>query len=213
MAGRKPKTAAHKVTPLRGRAAKPRQLPQAGYWVDGEWYEPGGPNARDDGFQDGNTASEGRRQAGQESGGYVHGAYSDDEIAPRARALVTSVLEDKAMPDHLRSPAFRHSLDAWGRAEAAASLILEYISGQGIGATIVPKMGGTKAPLEIWQKFETTAARMRSELGISPASYARISRDLGLNQKANEDALERLSGQGAQIVARRMEIEGGSATA
>ena len=180
--------------------------------MDGEWVEAGKTRAfRDEGFQPGdvppNAFDKGNRV------GVVHGAYSDQEIAPRAAALVERVLADPQMPDHLRSPAFRFALDAWAQVETAAAMFLEYISKQSFSEMVTPRLGGTKTQMEQWKSFMMAAAKMRSDLGISPASYARLAKDLGLAHKANEDALERLATAGAEITSRRLELEGGDAPA
>ena len=207
--------------PLRGKAAASRNPrgPAPGSWVDGEWVEghrppPAGSGIRADGTWVPQFDGQGEPfPEGEDHPSFTHGAYSDAEIAPRARALAQSVLEDAAMPDHLRSPAFQYAVQAWSRMEIASQLLLEYISGQGIGAMVTPRMGGTKTPMEQWKSFEMAAARMRSDLGISPASYARLAKDLGIAQKASEDGLERLAGHGAEIVGRRREIGPGNAPA
>jgi len=205
MAGRKPKTPAHKVTPLRGRAARPRQLPQAGYWADGEWYEPGDESRRD-GFDPGNSVFE-----GEDNPNFTHGAKSGVTVAERAAKLLTSALEDGTMPDHLRSPAFRSAVQAWAEAEAVASLLFDWLNGKDVEESVRPPLAATKAPVDLWRSAHSHAANLRSKLGIDPVSFARIRADLGLNHKANEDALEKLSGTGAAIVARRLELEGGRA--
>ena len=98
-------------------------------------------------------------------------------------------------------------------AETAAAMFLEYISKQSFSEMVTPRLGGTKTQMEQWKSFMMAAAKMRSDLGISPASYARLAKDLGLAHKANEDALERLATAGAEITSRRLEREGGDAPA
>ena len=111
------------------------------------------------------------------------------------------------------SPAFRSAVLAWGRAEAVASLLFDWLALQDIDGLITPRLAATKAPVDTWRSLEAHAANLRSKLGIDPVSYARIAKDLGIAQKASEDALERLAGKGAEITSRRLELEGGDAPA
>lgn len=141
---------------------------------------------------------------------------SPARIKVLAQAIILRVLENPAMPDHLRSPLFRPSLDAWARTEAGLQMIYDWMSDQieqgGTGAMMVPPMPGTKAPMETWMLLERSAATLRSKLGMDPVSYAKIARDLGLGSKNEQDRLERMAEQGAGIVARA-ELESGVAEA
>jgi hypothetical protein len=133
----------------------------------------------------------------------VHGAWSDRAIAPRAGALEAAVLESAEFPDHVRSPVFRMALAAWARSEAVASLLFEHLATLGADAMMTPRLAGTRAPVDLWRAADAHAAKLRGELGLSPVSYARIAKDLGIANRASEDALERMANAGREIRERR----------
>jgi hypothetical protein len=143
------------------------------------------------GFQPGNTLT------------VVHGARSERAIVPRAQALMTAVLEDADCPEYVRSAMFRFTLTAWARAEAIASLMYEYLTGLDPEQMITPKKVATKAPIDLWRIADGHAARLRAELGLSPVSYARIAKDLGLAGKSAEEALGQMARNGREIRERR----------
>jgi hypothetical protein len=134
---------------------------------------------------------------------FVHGAFSERAIAPRAEALARAVLEDGEFPDHVRSPVFRISLAAWTRAEAVASLLFDHLITLGAEQMMTPRLAGTRAPVDLWRAADAHAAKLRGELGLSPVSYARIAKDLGIANRASEDALERMAKAGREIRERR----------
>lgn len=194
MAGRKPRQTADEqagVTPLRG----PRS--RSGLAEDGATFVPQFPGQRPP-FPPGNQYA------------LHHGAYSPQAIV-LARALVSAVLEDPAMPGHLRSPAFRHSLEAWARLQTMADMIFPWMAELEIDEMTAPqgKIGNGKSRLELYLLAERQAANARSRLGLDPVSYAKIKKDLGIAANASEHQLEKLATAGAQITARRLAIEDG----
>lgn len=143
----------------------------------------------------------------------VHGAFSERAVAPRAEALMTAVLEDGEFPDHVRSAVFRMSLAAWARAEAVASLLFDHVVTLGAEQMMTPRLAGTRAPVDLWRAADAHAAKLRGELGLSPVSYARIAKDLGLAGRSAEEALERMAQAGREIRERRageLKVAGGS---
>jgi hypothetical protein len=138
-----------------------------------------------------------------------HGARSEAALVPLAEQIFTKLLEDPAMPDHVRSPAFLMEGAAWSRAEAAAALLWRHIGEVGIEAATRLDPGRVRSLMDIWMSAERTAGSFRSKLGLNPVAYSGIARDLGIGARASEDALERLSAQGRAIVARRGELEAG----
>lgn len=109
------------------------------------------------------------------------------------------------MPDHIRTPAFASAAGAWARAEAVAELIFEHMSAMPVEDMIAPPMPGTKPPVDTWRAVDAHASRLRSKLGLDPQGYARIRRDLGLADRAEEAALDRMSRTGGQLVTRQAE--------
>lgn len=201
MAGRKPRESRDEqsgVTPLhgpRGGHKNPGTGRTSGIQPDGTWVPAYRGQRRP--FAEGNDAA------------VTHGATSPAKIKPRAEAIINSVLEDPLMPGHLRSPAFRYALQAWAEAEAASSLLYDWIAEQSIETLVFPRLGATRAPIELWQTMAKTAATLRGKLGLDPASYSKISKNLGLEKKAAEDGLTLLATAGAAIVAARAEITAG----
>ena len=112
------------------------------------------------------------------------------------------------MPDHIRTPAFASAAGAWARAEAVAEAVFEYMTEMSVEDMIAPPMPGTRPPVDIWRATDAHASRLRSKLGLDPQGYARIRRDLGLADRAEEAALERLSQTGAGLVTRQAQALG-----
>ena len=112
------------------------------------------------------------------------------------------------MPDHIRTPAFASAAGAWARAEAVAEVLFNHMGAMTVEDMISPPLPGTKVPVDTWRMADAHASRLRSKLGLDPQGYARIRRDLGLADRAEDAALERLSQAGAQIVRRRAEALG-----
>ncbi len=129
-------------------------------------------------------------------------------IAPRAKAILLAVLEDPAMPDHVRTAAFASAAGAWARAEAVAEVLFEYVCQMSVDDMIAPPMPGTKAPVDVWRMADAHASRLRSKVGLDPMSYARIARDLGIADRALDAGLDRMSRTGAQYVTRAAEAIG-----
>ena len=64
----------------------------------------------------------------------------------------------------------------------------------------------------MWKAHAAFAASRRAALGISPVSYAKISRDLGIAAATTADPLQRMGERGGEIARRRLGItEGESA--
>ena len=135
-----------------------------------------------------------------------------EAIEPRARRFLRDVLADPGYPDHIRSPAFAQAAFAWAKAEVVAEMVFRWMSEQmergGIGAMMLPPMPGTRPLVETVGSVEARAERARARLGLDPVSYAKIMSDLGLSRRAEDEALEGLGKRGAEITARRAEIEG-----
>lgn len=133
----------------------------------------------------------------------MHGAWSERAIAPRAERFATALLEDAQIPDHVRSPVFAAAVQAWARAEAVASLLFDHLAGLEVEAMMTPRLAAARAQVDLWRAMEAHAASLRSKLGLDPVGYARIAKDLGIANRASEDALERMAKAGREIRERR----------
>lgn len=134
----------------------------------------------------------------------VHGARSERYVGPLAARIAQELLEDANSPDHLREPLFAASVQAWARAEAMVTLLWRSLDGQDIEAGLAAvsttdetetTVKGTTtrkgtirslpSVIDQLRRWETTAAGLRSKLGLDPASAARVGRDLALTRHMN----------------------------
>ncbi len=103
----------------------------------------------------------------------VHGARSSRVIDPVAAELVSDVLADPTT-SYLSQPRYSAALQAWSRHEARVLVLVAALERRGI-----EDADGNPSPwLAALAKAEGAAARARSDLGLSPASYARLGRDV-----------------------------------
>ena len=218
MSGRRPRRTRDEqsnVTPLHGervralpgqsrpgteRVRGPGRPGLSGIGEDGVW-RPVNPTQRPP-FQPGHDP---RRDKAAEAS-TTHGAKTPAKVEEKAREIQAGALGNPAWPDHLRSPMFGPAVWAWAKAEAAEDMIWSYICDQGLEMAMTLKPGASRALMDIWMAAHTRAGNARKDLGLTPASYAKIVKDLGLQEKATEAALQGLAATGASITARR-EIE------
>jgi hypothetical protein len=103
----------------------------------------------------------------------VHGAASRRVVDPVAAQLVSEVLADDGTA-YLTEPKYAPALRSWSRCEARVLLLAAALDRRGLEDD-----DGNPSPwLHALERAEGAAARARSELGLSPASYARLGRDL-----------------------------------
>lgn len=196
MAGRRPRQTRDEqagVSPL-----KPRRGPEPGN-VSGNAV-PGSQGGHK--FGEGNTASKGNTST------FTHGMYSRRAVEARARQIIAALMEDGLTPEHVRHPMFTLHVGALSRIEAAASLGYEYwmdvLDTEGPAAVFGMKEGVPRALIEVWAGLEQKASRLRADMGLTPAGYAKISRDLGIAASATEDRLAAAAREGHAIAARRL---------
>lgn len=216
VAGRRPRQPADEiagVTPLHGdrprrkAAAKKKPGKPSGIGPDGTWtpaYEGQRPP-----FEAGNTVN-------TDHGTRAHGTRGDGEsrysptVLEAADEIMTALLEDPRIPDHVRSPAFRLQLRNMAVAQGVTRVLVEWAGPMNAEELMEPRgrTGQGKSAAELLLSAVAKAAGLNSRMGLDPPSYARLRRDLGLEQRAEEDRLMQLSATGAAIVTRRAEIEG-----
>ena len=138
----------------------------------------------------------------------THGAGPIDRPgrlpAPREREamdLLARFLGDReSVPEWLCWPQFRPQVEAWARWETKVKALAEYLESMPLEDQMQPTTtGGHITPLEMWMAVEKGAQSARDKLGLTPAAWAKIRRDLGLARRAEEDSLAKLGEQGAQI--------------
>jgi hypothetical protein len=144
-----------------------------------------------------------------------HGADSDRGVVPLAERIVEQFVGGGYCPEYLRTmPQFLPAVQAWARIEARTLLLDEWLAGMDAEAMTTPRKAGGSSPVEIWLAAERAASRARERLGLDAASWGKLARDLGIANRASEDAVARLAETGKQIREKREAelrvIEGGS---
>jgi hypothetical protein len=118
------------------------------------------------------------------------------ELAQR----LADIYLDGYCPEQLRMPQFLPAVESWARREARARLLSDWLDGMTVEEMTSPqRKGALKVPFELWAQAENMAAKGRKDLGLDPASYAGIMKDLGIAGRAQDDAIGRLGAQGAAI--------------
>jgi hypothetical protein len=126
-----------------------------------------------------------------------HGARSSRFADPLARAFVKALLEER--PD---LKAYPELVLAWGHAEARVELIRMWYAKEGF----LNADGSIRGPADQLTRFEGSAARLRTELGLTPLSDAQL-------QKTRAEAthtvidLEAIRTRGREAWARRQARE------
>lgn len=123
-------------------------------------------------FQPGNTVA------------VQHGAHSPRKVDPIAQELVDSALADPSL-GYLRTDSYRPALWAWARAEAQAQILDEYLADRPVGS--VASKRSTAAYREL-HRAETRAANLRTQLGLTPLSRARLGKDVAQGRQADAAA-------------------------
>ena len=103
------------------------------------------------------------------------------------------------IPPQLLMPQFGPAVTAWLRVEARTILLSMWLDTMTREEWVTPVGGAMKAPYEMWLASESAAMKHRKALGLDPASWAGIRKDLGLAYQAEENALATLSAKGFQI--------------
>lgn len=129
-----------------------------------------------------------------------HGAYSPRRVDPLAAEIADLLLADDSTP-WLREPSMRLAVWALARAEARVQLLVEWVDGMEIAAAAQSDRGQT-SPLELLRRFEETASRHRSNLGLDPMHRARLGKDLA-STNASLDLSTMLAAETARQEAAR----------
>ena len=118
---------------------------------------------------------------------------------------------DGYCPPQLEMPQFLPAVEAWARSEARVRLLNDWIDGMSIEEmTSPPERKGAsaavKVPVELLMQAENQAAKRRKDLGLDPASWASIQKDLGIAGRAADDAVARMGQAGAAIRRQRASV-------
>jgi hypothetical protein len=126
-----------------------------------------------------------------------HGGSSPRFVDPMSRDIVATLLEDEDCPAHLHQARYTAALAAWGRAEASCRLIASWLSTMDVQAALTASSeseetedrvkGRTtrrsavrhvESAMASLDRHERRAAGLRSDLGLTPASAARMRLDV-----------------------------------
>lgn len=137
-----------------------------------------------------------------------HGARSERMITPVAQWYMNHALNDEGMPEYLRAPNFQTAVLAWARAEAKRELLEEWIAKMTPEEMMTPAKSGVKSPIEQWRVMDQHCRALRADLGMNPAAFAKIKKDMGIAQEAQENVIAKAMKRGADSYeARRRELE------
>jgi hypothetical protein len=123
----------------------------------------------------------------------THGAWSDAKVRPIAEDLERRLLS--AAP-WCAQDAFAPTVGAWSWAEGQASLLRAYVDEHGM----LDADGLPRPACSLLHQVEVRAARLRSELGLSPNAWAKLVARLGsADHEAAGRGLEHLKSVGAEL--------------
>ena len=109
-----------------------------------------------------------------------HGADSEAQVVPLAQQIVERFTGSGFCPEYLRTmPQFTPAVQAWAKLEARARLLDDWLAGMTPEEMTTPRKAGGSSPVEIWLAAERAASRARERLGLDPASWAKLAKDLG----------------------------------
>jgi len=133
-------------------------------------------------FEEGNAAA------------LTHGAFSAGRVQPVADALAEQLAETAPWT---AQPAFRAVVASWAYAEAQAALLRLWLDREGV----LDDEGAPRPATALLEKVESRAAHGRGELGLTPASWARLVARLGsADAEHAARGLESLRRVGAELV-------------
>lgn len=121
-----------------------------------------------------------------------HGAYSDRAVTPIADRLAAELLDQVTW---VRRDAFAPAVAAWSRAEAMVQQVVAWLDERGL----LDEDGEPRSATNLLLRLEATAANRRSELGLTPQSFARLLQATADQPGAAEER-ERLLAEARRLV-------------
>ncbi len=123
----------------------------------------------------------------------THGALSERQIRPLADQLARDLI---AVAPWCSQAAFAATVAAWAWSEAQSSLLRRYVDTHGL-------LGDDGVPIPacaLLDRCEARAGRLRSELGLSPRSWAALAATLGsADHEAAARGLDALRAVGREL--------------
>lgn len=120
-----------------------------------------------------------------------HGARSDRLVRPAALAILADLQADDGLPGYLTEPSYRPALLAYASTLARIERIQGWLEST-VAEHGVPELsddGGVRGATRFLERLEASAARQRSDLGLTPMSRARLGKDVAQGQQASLSAL------------------------
>lgn len=133
-----------------------------------------------------------------------HGAKSPRKVQPLADQIAAGLTE---VAPWTRSPAYAPTITAWAYVEAQARLLRAWIDEHGL----VDEDGLPRGPVDFHDRVEARAAKLRAELGLTPASLGQLLRTAALTAATTGDqaSLDALKAEGRAILDARAQLEAG----
>lgn len=110
----------------------------------------------------------------------THGAYSSRRTDPIARRLLEEIASDPTT-SYLAAPKYHAQLWQWAQAQAKVEAISEYVDELPLDMAMDSDRGKI-SPLDLLRKWMTTAQGLASTMGFTPASAARLGKDVAATQ-------------------------------
>jgi hypothetical protein len=164
----------------KGRSVAPLD-PETGEVV--AWWRPPQP------FEPGNVAS------------LRHGAFSPRVVQPVADQIAAQL---PSVAPWAGGAAFAATVASWAHAEAQAAILRAFLDEHGL----LDDDGEPRPATVLLERVEGRAAKLRTELGLTPLALVRLLGGLsGVDAEAASSGLAALKAQGRQI--RQAAIDGG----
>lgn len=135
-------------------------------------------------FEPGETTGMATRWTDENTAALKHGAWSERKISPVAAEMLTAVLdmaESDPQFEHLRTPMFRPALRAWVRCEARIERLATWLDDKQSETSPgdIDADEELRPAAQLLLRLEGQALKHRAQLGVDPASLARLRRDAG----------------------------------
>jgi hypothetical protein len=150
-----------------------------------------------------------------------HGVYSERKVGPLAAEIEAAARASGSWPAYLRDASFLPAIRSWAHAEACAELLRRFLAEMDVESMLsseettqelnegrhrVSRTKRMASALAESARWESIAAGRRSELGLTPAARARLTRDdVTARSVAAHSAVEELAAAGRAALQARAE--------
>jgi hypothetical protein len=116
-----------------------------------------------------------------------------------ANNIAATLMASPDCPSQLHMPQFAAQVQSWSRLEAKVKLLHNYLETMTAEDQITPRKAGGETPMSVYLAAERAAERARDKLGLTPASWAKIQKDLGIAEMGQAHRLAEMGAKGAAI--------------